>query len=37
MAGSASDDFDVLEDGYAKLKQAKVITCDYELIKKDFS
>ena len=36
MAGSSMGDFDMLEDGFCKLKQAKVILADYDLLKKDF-
>lgn len=30
------EDFDILEDKFMKLCQAKVVTADYELIRKDF-
>jgi len=30
------EDFDILEDKFLKLNQAKVVTADYELLRKDF-
>jgi hypothetical protein len=36
MAGSSMDDYDVFEDGFARLIKAEVICCDYALVKKDF-
>jgi len=35
-AGNASNDYDVMEDKFQKLKKASVICADYELLRQDF-
>jgi len=36
MAGNSRYDFDVLEDSFARLKNASVIVADYKLLRTDF-
>ena len=36
MAGSSQNDYDKLEDSFARLIKATVITADYELLYSDF-
>ena len=36
MASNALTDYDVIEDGFVRLRQARVIVADYSLLRKDF-